>query len=178
MDIPPTLVIASDVFDEFVRQNGLATLIGQDLSDETVVAACIHAALPATILGDLRDFIRQQRMPLAVRSSSLLEDSLYQPFAGIYATKMLANDQTDEDTRFLNLANAVKFVFASTFFRRAKSYIRQTPHHPADEKMAVVIQPVVGCRHEDRYYPDFSGVARSHDFYPSPVVGPRMAWSP
>ncbi len=106
------------------------------------------------------------RVPLAVRSSSLLEDSLYQPFAGIYATKMLPNDQISDDIRFLNLVNAIKFVFASTFFRQAKSYIRSTPHRIEDEKMAVVIQPVVGALHQDSFYPDFSGVARSYNYYP------------
>ncbi len=166
IDIPPSLIIASDVFDEFVRQNDLAGLASGDRSDEAVVAACLRASLPATVLGDLRDFLLHVQAPLAVRSSSLLEDSLYQPFAGIYATQMLANDQAEADARFLNLVNAIKFVYASTFFRRARAYLRQTPHRLTEEKMAVVIQPLVGRRHADRYYPDFSGVARSFDFYP------------
>ncbi len=166
VSIPRTLVLGTDVFDDFMRENDLLPQAVMDHSDSHMANLFIKAALPGKIVGDLRDFIRNVKVPLAVRSSSLLEDSLYQPFAGIYATKMLPNDQAGDDVRFLNLVNAIKFVYASTFFRQAKSYINSTPHRVEDEKMAVVIQPVVGQLHSDCFYPDFSGVARSYNYYP------------
>jgi len=166
ISIPRTLVLGTDVFDDFMRENDLLPQAVCDHSDSHMANLFIKASLPGKIVGDLRDFIRNVKVPLAVRSSSLLEDSLYQPFAGIYATKMLPNDQVSDDIRFLNLINAIKFVFASTFFRQAKSYIGSTPHRVEDEKMAVVIQPVVGKLQQDIFYPDFSGVARSYNYYP------------
>jgi CheY-like chemotaxis protein len=166
VSIPRTLVLGTDVFDDFMRENDLLPQAVMDHSDSHMANLFIKASLPGRFVGDLRDFIRNVRVPLAVRSSSLLEDSLYQPFAGIYATKMLPNDQVGDDIRFLNLVNAIKFVYASTFFRQAKSYIGSTPHRVEDEKMAVVIQPVVGQAHAECFYPDFSGVARSYNYYP------------
>lgn len=171
--IPRTLVLGTDVFDDVIRENDLLPAAVADHSDKHVANLFIKASLPGRIVGDLRDFIENVRVPLAVRSSSLLEDSLYQPFAGIYATKMLPNDQTGDDIRFLNLVNAIKFVLASTFFRQAKSYISSTPHRIEDEKMAVVIQPVVGTLHRDSFYPDFSGVARSYNYYPVGQANPE-----
>lgn len=164
--IPRTVVIGTDVFDDFIRENDLLELAVNNHSDNHIVNRFVKASLPAKIVGDLRDFIKNVRVPLAIRSSSLLEDSLYLPFAGIYATKMLPNDQHGDDIRFLNLVNAIKFVFASTFFRQAKSYISSTSHRIEDEKMAVLIQPVVGTLYGDCFYPDFSGVARSYNYYP------------
>jgi CheY-like chemotaxis protein len=166
VSIPRTLVLGTDVFDDFMRENDLLPEAVCDYSDSHMANLFIKASLPGKVVGDLRDFIKNVKVPLAVRSSSLLEDSLYQPFAGIYATKMLPNDQVSDDIRFLNLVNAIKFVYASTFFRQAKSYIGSTPHRVEDEKMAVVIQPVVGKLHQDNFYPDFSGVARSYNYYP------------
>ena len=171
--IPRTLVLGTDVFDEFMRENDLLHAAVADHSDGHIANLFIRASLPAGIVGDLRDFIANVKVPLAVRSSSLLEDSLYQPFAGIYATKMLPNDQHGDDIRFLNLVNAIKFVLASTFFRQAKSYLASTPHRTEDEKMAVVIQPVVGALHRDSFYPDFSGVARSFNYYPVGRAAPE-----
>ena len=104
--------------------------------------------------------------PLAVRSSSLLEDALFEPFAGVYATKMIPNNQNDPDERFRRLVEAIKFVWASAFFKSAKSYIRATDHEVDTEKMAVILQEVVGRRHGDRFYPDISGVGRTYNFYP------------
>jgi CheY-like chemotaxis protein len=166
ISIPRTLVLGTDVFDDFMRENDLLPQAVLDHSDSHMANLFIKASLPGKNVGDLRDFIKNVKVPLAVRSSSLLEDSLYQPFAGIYATKMLPNDQNGDDIRFLNLVNAIKFVYASTFFRQAKSYIASTPHRVEDEKMAVVIQPVVGRAHPECFYPDFSGVARSYNYYP------------
>ncbi len=164
--IPRTVVVGTDVFDEFIKENDLLACAVDGNSDNYIVNRFIQASLPAKIVGDLRDFIKHVRVPLAVRSSSLLEDSLYLPFAGIYATKMLPNDQHGDDIRFLNLVNAIKFVYASTFSRQAKSYISSTSHRIEDEKMAVLIQPVIGTLHYDCFYPDFSGVARSYNYYP------------
>jgi CheY-like chemotaxis protein len=164
--IPRTVVIGTDMFDDFIKENDLLAFAVENHSDNHIINRFINASLPAKMVGDLRDFVKHVRVPLAVRSSSLLEDSLYLPFAGIYATKMLPNDQYGDDIRFLNLVNAIKFVYASTFFRQAKSYIKSTPHRIEDEKMAVVIQPVVGTLHRDCFYPDFSGVARSYNYYP------------
>ena len=166
ISIPRTIVLGTDVFDEFMKENDLLPEAVLDHSDSHMANLFIKASLPSKIVGDLRDYIKNVRVPLAVRSSSLLEDSLYQPFAGIYATKMLPNDQISDDIRFLNLVNAIKFVYASTFFKQAKSYIGSTPHRIEDEKMAVIIQPVVGKPHQESFYPDFSGVARSYNYYP------------
>ena len=110
--------------------------------------------------------------PLAVRSSSLLEDAMDHPFAGVYATKMLPNNQYDADIRFRKLLEAVKFVYASTFFREARDYIQAVGRGPEEEKMAVILQRIVGVRRGELFYPDFSGVARSVTFYPAPPVAP------
>jgi hypothetical protein len=166
VSIPKTVVLGTDVFDAFIRDNGLLEFALSEPSDVRIVNRFIHSDLSARMVGDLRDFIAEARTPLAVRSSSLLEDALYQPFAGIYATKMIPNNQADTDARFLSLVNAVKFVFASAFFQRAKAYIEATGHRPQEEKMAVVIQEVVGRKRRDRFYPDFSGVGRSYNYYP------------
>jgi len=171
--IPRTVVIGTDMFDDFIKENDLLAFAVESHSDNQIINRFIKASLPAKMVGDLRDFIKNVRVPLAVRSSSLLEDSLYLPFAGIYATKMLPNDQYGDDIRFLNLVNAIKFVYASTFFRQAKSYINSTPHRVEDEKMAVVIQPVVGTLYRDCFYPDFSGVARSYNYYPAGLAKPE-----
>ncbi|MCX6826912.1 MAG: hypothetical protein NTV06_06585, partial [candidate division Zixibacteria bacterium] len=124
-------------------------------------------------VGDLRALIAKVNTPLAVRSSSMLEDARYEPFAGVYATKMIPNNQPDTDTRFRKLIAAIKYVYASTFFKEAKDYIKMTSHSIADEKMAVIIQEVVGLRHGDRYYPHISGVARSYNFYSSGHARPE-----
>lgn len=164
--IPKTVVLGTDVFDAFIRDNELLEFALSEQSDVRLVNRFIHSDLSARVVGDLRDFIAEAKTPLAVRSSSLLEDALYQPFAGIYATKMIPNNQADTDARFLSLVNAVKFVFASAFFQRAKAYIEATGHRPQEEKMAVIIQEVVGRKRGPRFYPDFSGVGRSYNYYP------------
>jgi hypothetical protein len=171
--IPRTVVIGTDMFDDFIKENDLLTFAVENHSDNHIINRFINASLPAKMVGDLRDFIKNVRVPLAVRSSSLLEDSLYLPFAGIYATKMLPNDQYGDDIRFLNLVNAIKFVYASTFLKQAKSYINSTPHRVEDEKMAVIIQPVIGTLYRDCFYPDFSGVARSYNYYPAGLAKPE-----
>src|SRR5439155_2382621 len=110
------------------------------------------------------------RYPLAVRSSSLLEDSQYLPFTGVYETFMLANQDPDLDMRLQQLMEAIKRVYASTFSRHAKAYVRATPYRLEEEKMAVILQQVVGAIHGQRFYPDFSGVVRSRNSYPVPPM--------
>jgi hypothetical protein len=165
--IPTLTVIATDMFDAFMERNRLHEVAYSSLPDDRIANAFQKAELPTELLGDLRGLIEKVHQPLAVRSSSLLEDALYRPFAGIYQTKMIPNNQLDSDTRFRRLVEAVKFVYASTFSKSAKNYVRMTDKGIEDEKMAVLIQEVVGRRHQDRFYPDLSGVVRSYSFYRS-----------
>jgi len=164
--IPTLVVVATGVFDAFMERNGLYDVALSDLSDDRIALAFQKADLPTEILGDLRTVTECMRTPLAVRSSGMLEDALYRPFAGVYATKMTPNNQADGATRFQRLAEAIKYVYASTFFKSAKDYIRSTQHSIREEKMAVIIQEVVGSAHGDRFYPNVSGVARSFNYYP------------
>ncbi|MCU0606614.1 MAG: PEP/pyruvate-binding domain-containing protein [Candidatus Edwardsbacteria bacterium] len=166
ISIPRTLVLGTDLFDEFLRHNDLFKKAMAEESDARIVNMFLGASLPATVVGDVRDFIKQVKKPLAVRSSSLLEDALYQPFAGIYYTKMVPNNQQDLDGRFAALDNAIKLVWASTFLKQARSYIESTNHRCDEEKMAVIVQEVVGADRNGRWYPDFAGVARSYNYYP------------
>jgi hypothetical protein len=166
VSIPTLTVITTDLFDLFLKQNNLAELAMADLRDDVIASAFQKADLPAQLVGDLRALIAQVKTPLAIRSSSLLEDAMFEPFASVYATKMIPNNQLDTDSRFRKLVEAVKFIYASAFFKDAKNYLRATRHATTDEKMAVIIQEVVGLRHGPRFYPDISGVARSHNFYP------------
>jgi len=165
INVPTMAVIATDCFDQFIAQNNLGDLRFDEMSDERIAHAFQKSELPFELLGDLRALIVQVKSPLAIRSSSLLEDALERPFAGVYATKMIPNNQPDPDTRFRRLVEAIKFVYASTYFREARDYLRTTGTNPGEEKMAVMIQEVVGQRRGDRFYPDISGVARSYNFY-------------
>ncbi len=167
VDIPTLTVVATDMFDAFMERNHLHEVAFSDLPDDRIAHAFQKAELPTELLGDLRGLIEKVHQPLAVRSSSLLEDALYRPFAGIYQTKMIPNNQFDTDTRFRRLAEAIKFVYASTFSKSAKNYVKMTDRGIEDEKMAVLIQEVVGRRHGDRFYPDLAGVVRSYSFYRS-----------
>ena len=167
IDTPRSVVLTTEVFDAFIQRNKLLDVALSDLPDDRMALAFQDADLPVEILGDLRALIEEVKLPLAVRSSSLLEDALFRPFAGIYATKMIPNNQTDATTRFKKLAEAIKFVYSSVYSRSAKSYIRTTDKTIRDEKMAVLIQEVVGDRWNERFYPQLSGVARSYNFYPS-----------
>jgi len=164
--VPTLTVITTEFFDLFMKQNNLAEAAYSGQRDDLIAAAFQKADLPAQLVGDLRALIAQVQTPLAVRSSSLLEDAIFEPFASVYATKMIPNNQMSPDARFLKLVEAVKFVYASTFFRGAKNYIQATRHASTDERMAVIIQEVVGLRHGERFYPHISGVARSYNFYP------------
>lgn len=171
--IPDLLVLTTEIFDLFMERNRLRDRARSGDADEAIANAFLHADLPAEILGDLRSLVERAHLPLALRSSSLLEDAMYEPFAGVYATKMIPNNQPDIDTRFRKLTEAIKFVYASTFFRGARDYRRATREPDAEEKMAVVVQEVVGERRGDLFYPHISGVARSWNFYPTGHARPE-----
>ena len=164
--IPRLTVITTEFFTIFMKQNNLYEIALSDSSDERIAHHFLKAYLPSHLNGELWALIAKVNTPLAVRSSSLLEDSINSPFAGIYETKMTPNNQPDIETRFHKLTEAIKFVYASTFFKNAKAYMKTTSFSIRDEKMAVIIQEVVGLPHNKRYYPDISGVARSYNFYP------------
>ena len=168
--VPSAIVLATDCFDRFLTDHGLLDFALSGTDDEDILRRFLAAPLPDDVAADLERFLDAVRWPLAVRSSSLLEDSQYQPFAGVYETFMLANDHPDPARRLEQLAAAVKRVYASTFSRRTKAYLRATPYRLEEEKMAVLIQKVVGERYGPRYYPDLSGVARTHNFYPTPPL--------
>lgn len=173
VNIPTFTVIATDMFDAFMKRNNLYEIAYSDVRDEYIAAAFQKASLPAELVGDLYALIAQVHTPLAIRSSSLLEDKMFEPFAGVYATKMIPNNQFDTESRFRILVEAIKFVYASTFFKEAKDYIKMTKQTAADEKMAVIIQEVVGQRFGERYYPHFAGVGRSYNFYPTGHAQPK-----
>ena len=164
--VPPTLVLTTDLFDNFLRENNLLKLAIHSTDDQEIVRRFLAAPLPIAVIDKLLDFLQEVRYPLAVRSSSLLEDSQYQPFSGVYETFMLGNHQADIQLRLEQLLEAIKRVYASTFSQHAKSYVRATPYRLEEEKMAVLVQQVAGATHGNRFYPDFSGVVRSRNFYP------------
>jgi len=172
VQVPTLTVIATDMFEIFMEANGLWNLVRSGASDHRIATAFQAADLPVELLGDLFALVLQVHTPLAVRSSSLLEDALNQPFAGVYATKMIPNNQHDVDARFHHLVEAIKFVYASTFFENARNYRRLTGHG-AEDRMAVILQAIVGTRHRDRFYPELSGVARSYSFYRSGHTKPE-----
>ncbi len=172
--VPTLAVVATDFFDQFLEENHLLDLPLDTLPDDRIGQAFQKADLPVELLGDLRALSHQVKTPLAVRSSSMLEDRMGRPFAGVYATKMIPNNQFDVDSRFRRLVEAIKCVYASTFFREAREYIRTTGQDPRQEKMAVIIQEIVGLRHNDRFYPDISGVARSYNYYPAEPATPEQ----
>ena len=174
LDIPRLTVIASDYFDRFMAMNNLHEIAYSDMTDERIAHHFQKTDLPPSILGDLQALIEKVHQPLAVRSSSLLEDAMFEPFAGIYGTKMIPNNQPDSETRFRKLVEAIKFVYASTYFSEAKNYIGATRHSIRDEKMCVIIQEVVGLNHGERFYPDISGVGRSYNFYPTGRAKPEQ----
>jgi CheY-like chemotaxis protein len=168
--VPPAVVLASDIFDRFINENSLADFALHCADDHEIQQRFLDATFPASVRENLLDFLAEVRYPLAVRSSSLLEDSQYQPFTGVYETFMLANHDADLSTRLEQLMEAIKRVYASTFSQHAKAYVRATPYRLEEEKMAVILQQVVGTIHRERFYPDFSGVVRSYNFYPVPPM--------
>lgn len=164
--IPRTVVLCTDVFTEFMEKNNLYPVGLSDLPDEEILARFLKASLPKKVLSDLFAFLDTVQSPIAVRSSSLLEDSHYQPFAGIYSTYMVPYVEGSRTHRLMLLKEAIKAVYASVYYRDSKAYMTATKNVIDEEKMAVVLQEVCGTQHGDRYYPSFSGVARSLNYYP------------
>ena len=166
ISVPPAVVIATDLFDQFLTENNLSDFALHCDDDSEIQQRFLDCPLPGPLVENLKEFLAEVDYPLAVRSSSLLEDSQYQPFTGVYETFMLGNRAPTVEARLDELSEAIKRVYASTFSQHAKSYVRATPYRLEEEKMAVILQQVVGTGHEGRFYPDFSGVVRSHNFYP------------
>jgi len=173
VSVPPALVLTTEVFDRFLAENNLLDFAIHCKDDAEIQQRFLAAPLPASLKSDLLAFLLEVTYPLAVRSSSLLEDSQYQPFTGVYETFMLDNHQADVEVRLERLTEAIELIYASTFSQHAKAYVRATPYRTEEEKMAVILQQVVGGMHGERFYPDFSGVVRSRNFYPVPPMAPE-----
>lgn len=163
--VPRTMVITTEYFDRFIHENGLQYVINADLSDDEILSEFVAAALPIELREALRHFIRVTHKPLAVRSSSKLEDSYYQPFAGVYSTYMIPNTE-NEDQELRLLSKAIKSVYASVYYAASRGYITSTGNVLSEEKMAVVLQEVCGEQEGNYFFPVISGVARSVNFYP------------
>ena len=163
--IPRSVVIATEFFDDFIRHNGLKYIISQDFSDEEILSEFVSSVLPFRLREALKSYIRTVRTPLAIRSSSKLEDSHYQPFAGIYSTYMIPYVD-NEDQMLRLLLKAVKSVYASVYFAASRAYIQSSQNLISEEKMAVIIQEVCGTEQDGLYFPTCSGVARSINYYP------------
>jgi CheY-like chemotaxis protein len=165
--VPPAVILGTDVFDQFLDENNLREFALRSTDDEEITRRFLKAKkFPRKISRQLGDFLDIVREPLAVRSSSLLEDSQFQPFAGVYKTYMIPNNHTDAVSRRSDLINSIKRVYASTFYQNAKDYIKVTSFRLEEEKMAIIVQKMVGSLHDLKFYPDFSGVAKSYNFYP------------
>jgi CheY-like chemotaxis protein len=170
ISIPKTVILCTDIFDEFMESNNLYPVALSDLPDEVIFEHFQKAKLPKSLLGDFVTFFNAISTPIAVRSSSLLEDSYYQPFAGIYSTYMIPYEKASKTHMLYMLDCCIKAVYASVFYKESKLYMASTSSVIDSEKMAIVLQEVVGSNHNNRFYPSFSGVARSINFYP---VGPE-----
>ncbi len=166
--IPRTVVLSTEAFDAFMHQNDLFHIALSDRSDDEIFESFITATLPTGIYDDLYAFLTVVKNPIAVRSSSLLEDSHYQPFAGVYSTYMIPNSDANIDMNMKHLSLAIKSVYASVYFKGTKAYMAATSNVIDEEKMGVVLQEVCGKQYGDRFYPTFAGVARSVNFYPIP----------
>lgn len=165
ISIPRTVVIATDYFDQFIIENDLQYVIDSDISDEEILSEFVSSRLPERLVEELRAFVETTRSPLAVRSSSKLEDSSYQPFAGVYSTYMIPLVE-NRDQMLRMLGKAIKSVYASVFYSGSRTYIQTTGNLLSEEKMAVVVQSICGSEHNGLYYPMLSGVARSVNYYP------------
>jgi hypothetical protein len=174
VEVPSTVVVATEVFETFMERNGLYEVALSGAPDERIAHAFQGAEFPHEYVGDLMALIQGTGgRPLAIRSSSLLEDALRHPFAGVYDTKMIPNNQTDTATRFRRLIEAIRFVYASTFFEHAAHYIRAIGKDSREERMAVIVQEVVGKSFGDRFYPEVSGVSRSYNYYRTGTAKPH-----
>ena len=164
--VPQTLVVTTDSFDEFIRLNQLQTVGQEEISDVEVMARFRDTAFPKMLIEQLTGFLHEVHYPLAVRSSSILEDAQFKSYAGLYHTCMLANDHPDFSFRLEQLLNAIRMVYASTYFQAPKAFSKRVGNRMEQEKMAVVLQQAIGSRYGDSYYPAISGVAQSLNYYP------------
>ncbi|MDR3568981.1 MAG: PEP/pyruvate-binding domain-containing protein [Syntrophobacteraceae bacterium] len=163
--IPQTLVVTTEVFDIFVAENNLQGLAKEDLEDRFVENRFLQSRFPAEFEARLRDFLSHFAYPIAVRSSSLLEDAQFRAYAGLYKTYMLPNNHADLDCRLRQLIEAIKLVYASTYFQGPKAFSRRIGHRTEEEKMAVIVQKIVGRSHGNYFYPAMAGVAQSYNYY-------------
>ncbi|MBI5727435.1 MAG: histidine kinase [Ignavibacteriales bacterium] len=171
--VPAALILTTDIFDRFIEDNNLQNFAYTEVGDKEILHNFLaDTLLPAEVFQKLKDFLTLVHEPLAVRSSSLLEDSQFQPFAGVYDTFMIPNNNSDINIRLEELCQTIKCVYASTFFKKARDYMKSTEYRLEEEKMAVIIQHLVGTTHGNRFYPDISGVAKSYNFYP---IAPQKA---
>lgn len=167
--VPSAVVVATDIFDQFISENDLFNFALQCDDDDLIKKRFLEAKhFPEDALNKLKDFIDLTNSPIAIRSSSLLEDSQFQPLAGVYLTLMIPNNHPDPSVRLNELLDAIKLVYASMFFQHSKNYMKATAYRLEEEKMAVIVQKVVGCDRNGKFYPDFAGVAKSYNFYPIP----------
>jgi len=164
--IPKTLVITTQGFENFIDTNDLRQLATQKTTDDEVTRIFLEAQMPPWLEDDLRAYLKQVAYPLSVRSSSMLEDAQFQPYAGLYETYMIPNNAPDLDRRLAQLITAVKLVYASTYYEGPRAFARNAPGKPQEEAMAVIIQELAGDAHGDYFYPTLAGVAQSHNFYP------------
>ena len=171
--IPQTLVITTDGFETFVADNHLEGLAKTDADDRTVAERFLAGKLSPDLVEGLRAFLAHADYPLAVRSSSLLEDAQHHAYAGLYQTYMLPNDDPDPEQRLQHLLQAVKLVYASTYFQNPRAYAKRVGHRTEEEKMAVIIQQLVGTLQGKAFYPAISGVAQSYNYYPQARMKPE-----
>ena len=167
LSTPRTVVITTEIFDIFLAENSMNDLYFVNQSDDEILLLFLSKPIPGYLRTCLSQILQVIKVPISVRSSSLLEDSHFQPFAGVYQTCMIPNRGSDEE-RLNELESAIKTVWASTYFKNAKEYLKNTEHSLEDEKMAVIIQQITGSEHGQWWFPNISGVARSLNFYPSP----------
>jgi hypothetical protein len=173
IEIPKTLVICTDGFESFVSQNRLEDFGKEDFTDDVIMEAFLEAEMPEWLVRELEAYLAQIKYPLSVRSSSLLEDAQFQPYAGLYNTFMIPNNHPDLSVRLQHLIKAIKLVYASTYFEGPKAFSRSILNQPHLEAMAVVVQQLAGEQYGDFFYPAISGVAQSHNFYPVSPMKPE-----
>ena len=173
ISVPKTLVVSTEGFDAFISENRLSDIATQDFSDSEIIRLFAEARMPEMLKHDLEHFLRHAHYPLAVRSSSLLEDAQFQPFAGIYKTYMIPNNHSDFAEKYKQLLMAIKLVYASTYCESARAYAKSTFHRTEDEKMGVVIQKLTGEIYGQYFYPAISGVAQSYNYYPISYMKPE-----
>lgn len=166
INVPRTAVVATDIYDDFIKSNKIRERFAVNIDDEVINSIFMNGDFDNHFIDLLGDYLQFHNEPLAIRSSSLLEDSIYQPFAGIYKTYMIPNSSVDVEKRLSRILEAIKLVYASIYHQQTLSYMKATGNRIEDEKMAVIIQDIVGDRHEDHFYPTFAGNLQTYNFYP------------